>query len=315
MVDYSPRDPLPILEARLDWVTATVKAGKALGVLASRADAIMSIREKEGYRRRGFRSPFYQGETIDGCTWGTREDDGMIRLSGELAGRFGPTAITFANHISRLDVQVTLRDPDLTRNWAERADWLAGQNPKVQAGELETRCIRQRPDGITSYIGAPASQRMLRCYDKAAESKGEYPLGSWRWEVEYKHDRAHAAARRLQSKSFRPQDCLDQVCKAYASVGISLPTVCVPSGWRDAAIKHESDDARRLAWIIGSIRPMLERMKEGYETSVLLDALGFSEVIDTLESQAATIDSLSYLVQIAPGLDNIGMKKGVEVLQ
>lgn len=276
---------LELLESRIDWLTATVKPGKKLGVLASRADAIMSIREKEGYKRRPFRSPFYAGESIDGCTWGVREQDAMLRLSGELAGRFAPTAITFADNVSRIDVQITARDEDICRDWARRLDDHMATTPLVQGKQIETRLYTRRPEGITAYIGSPRSERLLRCYDKYAESEHEYPIGSWRWEVEYKHARADVVARRLQSFAFSPQSVLDQVAKAFGAYAFDLPLHFVPTGWKDKRIKHTTDDERRLAWLRTSIGPMIERMRESTPTGILLQALRFQDVLDTLEGR------------------------------
>lgn len=276
---------LELLESRIDWLTCTVKPGKKLSVLASRAEAVMSIREKEGYTRKPFRSPFYQGESIDGCTWGTRDQDAMLRLSGEMAGRFAPTAITFADNVSRLDVQITARDEDINRNWARKIDDALAANPLVQGRQIETRLYTRRPEGITSYVGSPRSERLLRCYDKYAESEHEYPLGSWRWEIEYKHERASNVAKRLQTLSFTPQAVLDLVGKAYGSYGIVIPIEFVPTGWRDKGVKHKTDDERRLDWLRSSIGPMVERMRESTPTGILLTALRFQDVLDTLEGR------------------------------
>lgn len=282
--------PQQVLEARIDWLTCTVKAGQQLGVLNSRATAIMSIREREGFKKRPWNYLGYTGETIDGCTWGTRKSDGLLRLSGDMAARYAPTAIVFADNISRLDVQVTLVDQNLRMNWARWVDNQIGLWPRVQSGELETRLIEKRPVGTTSYIGSRSSDRMLRCYDKHAESEGEYPLGSWRWEVEYKHLRAMGVARNLQLNSFKPQHCLDTVCKAYQSYNITMPTLCMPTGWRDAGVKHTSDDERRLQWLKTSVAPMIERLRESHTLETVAGALGLTDVYDTIEVLHSLLD-------------------------
>lgn len=286
---------LELLESRIDWLTCTVKPGKKLGVLASRANAIMSIREKEGFTRKAFRSPFYQGESIDGCTWGTRDQDAMLRLSGEMAGRYAPTAITFADNVSRLDVQITARDEDINRNWARMIDDALASHPLVQGHQIETRLYTRRPEGITSYIGSPRSDRLLRCYDKYSESEHEYPMGSWRWEVEYKHERANNVAKRLQTMAFSPQAVLDLVGKAYGTYGHDVPIQFVPTGWRDKGVKHRTDDQRRLEWLRTSVGPMVERMRESTPTGTLLVALRFADVLDTLEGRERPVAELGEL--------------------
>jgi hypothetical protein len=281
--------PLEVLESRIDWLTSTVKPGERQTIIKGRVNKWMEAREAEGYVRKAFQTPFYKGEKIDGIAWGEREDDAMLVLSGALAGRHGATAVTWADGVSRLDVQVTLREPDLLHDWARYVDHLAGLLPEVKAGALTTRLYSQRPEGITSYIGDGASTRMLRVYDKYAESDHTYPMGSWRWEVQYRHQRALVVARKLLDGNKLPQTCLDCVCAAFRDYKIYVPALCLPSGWLERWIPQRSDDERRLAWLKRSIAPCIERLRENHNTDVVLDALGLNDVIDTLEGQAQLI--------------------------
>jgi hypothetical protein len=284
--------PLLILESRLDWLSATVKPGQRQKIIAGKVAAWIDQRVAAGFDRRGFQTPFYKGVRTDGIAWGERTDDASITLSGEMASRYGPMVITWADTISRCDVQVTLLEPNLTRNWAGYVDRIAGLDERVKNKQTSTRLYTKRPDGITSYIGDGASDRMLRVYDKYAESEHHYPCGSWRWEVQYRHQRAAVVAQRLLDNHTLPGACLAAVCKAFLDYRIDVPALCIPQGWKDAGISQETDNDRRLAWLRRSVAPAVDKLMGAYGLETVLDALGLTAVVDTLEGQKAAMDYL-----------------------
>jgi hypothetical protein len=285
--------PLVVLESRLDWLSATIKPGQKQTVIKGRVAAWMDQRCDEGFKRSAFRTPFYSGTRTDGIAFGEREDDCSITLSGKMADVHGPTLITWADTISRTDVQITLLEPDIDRNWAEYVDKLAGLDERVKSRQLTTRLYTRRPEGITSYIGDGSSDRMLRCYDKHAESEGVYPFGAWRWEVQYRHQRAAAVAQRLLNGTSLPSTCFTAVCAAYRDYRIDVPAMCPIGTWSDAGFSPKTDDDRRLLWLRRSVAPCVDRLTEHFGTETVLDALGLASVLDTLEGQRMTIATLT----------------------
>lgn len=307
--------PLEILESRLDWLSVTVKPGQHQTVVKGRVAAWIDQRVEQGYNRKAFQTPFYRGTRVDGIAWGERTDDSSVTLSGSMAQQHGPTLITWADTISRCDVQVTLRDPNITRNWASYVNSLAGLDDRVKAGSLTTRLYTRTPDGTTAYIGDGASDRMMRVYDKYAESGHHYPVGSWRWEVQYRHQRAAKVARRLLDDSCRPSACLGRVCDAFHDLRIDVPALCLPARWNDAGITPRTDNERRLAWLKTSVAPCVERLTELYGMDIVLDALGLNAIIDSLEGQQETIKTLTYaLEQRTNDMDSL-LTKGLVRLQ
>jgi hypothetical protein len=282
--------PLPILESRLDWLTVTVKSPRLREIVKGRTGQWFVQRKAEGHLEHRFATPLYTGRRINGLSVGERRDDMLVNLSGPMAQRFGPLLMVWADSISRLDAQVTVQDPDLSHGWAVYVDALARMHPSVKAGETHTRFISSTPSGSTSYIGAPASTRMLRCYDKHAESKGEYGPGTWRFEVQWRHVRASRAAESLLERQSSPAAVLGAVCTAYLAYDIALPMQCLPSGWKDANIKVKTDLERRLEWLNTSIAPCISEMIDAVGLTRVLSALRLDAITDTLESQARMIE-------------------------
>lgn len=305
MNDTQTRPTVPILESRLDWLTATVKPGNKQQVVKGRVESWMARREADGYPRHKFVTPFYQGERVNGIAIGLREDDAMITLSGPQASEHGAMVITWADTVSRLDAQITVQEPDLSKDWAGYVDAVAGQSNLVKSKAIKTRLIRQRPNGVTSYIGSPGADRMLRCYDKHAESDGDYPPGAWRFEVQWRHNRATNAAYALLNRGISPLSCLESICSAYLSYGVSLPVHCLPPGWRDANIRSRTDNQRRLDWLHTSIAPVVGKLIDAEGVDTVLGALGLQFIVDTLDVQASMLRAIDVVPILRPGADLI----------
>lgn len=269
-----------VLEARVDWLTATVGPGYKGAILASRAADWQAKRCAEGYRLKEFRWSGYLGDSVDGITWGQREDGSILRLSGEMAHRYHQTALTFASNVSRIDVQVTVQTSDGFTNYASLANALVQDDNRVKNGMTRTSLIKSTPRGTTSYIGSRSSDRYMRVYDKTAESDGAYPNYSWRYEVEYKKDRAFRVAQEILRQKGSPEGIRQIVEQAFANYRIAIPVPALPPGWRDAGIRQETNDERRLAWLESSIAPMIRKLQEGIPRATIMQALGLEGLID-----------------------------------
>jgi hypothetical protein len=228
----------------------------------------------EGYRQRDWHFEGYAGVATDGCSVGTRYDGLIVRLSSEVARDQAGWLLKWADNVSRLDVQVTTQDEDLTRDWAEYVIRTARNDRRCIAGITRTSEVKSYPGGHTTYIGTRTSDRYYRCYDKSAESAGVYPAGCWRWEVEYKGARAGIVAERIRTRGDDAETVRAVVEQAYTNYGITLPCSPLPRGWRDTGYRERTTDERRLDWLTKSVGPMVKRMMESTDVDTILEALG-----------------------------------------
>lgn len=266
-----------IIEARPDWLTVTARTGQGATVLQGRVKTWVERRSGEGYQVRPWRWQSYEGQIVDGISWGVRPTDTIIRLSGECAFRHAPTAFQWSTNVSRLDLQVTLQEPLLQRQWSDIAMSMAGIDARVQSGMTETRLIHNTPSGSTCYIGSGRGDRLMRVYDKTAESDGAYPPGCWRWEIEYKRNRAIRVAERMANQRWLPAAALDVVRQAWNDYRVAIPCEGIPMDWRDTSPRTETTDERRLEWLRTSIRPMMTGLLEAYDQQTLLEAVGLDD--------------------------------------
>jgi sugar/nucleoside kinase (ribokinase family) len=195
-------------------------------------------------------------------------------VSGESAASHGGSCLNYAANVSRLDLQVTTLDAPVGYDWTEYARGRARADARCITNQTKLLRIEGDPDGRTFYIGSRKSERFFRVYDKHAESKGTWPAGSWRWEVEYKGGRAAVVASYIRASGPGAESIRAIVAAAWLSYGVIMPGGTIPANWRDKSPKDQTDDAKRLEWLKTSIAPMVRRMLESHDPNVILGVLG-----------------------------------------
>jgi hypothetical protein len=273
-------DPQTLLcpSAGIDYVTCTTKPGMKDRLIMGLVPRWFAQRESEGYHPAQWSFNSYVGETIDGLSYGQRHDGSIVRLSSEMARIHGRTVLRLANHVSRLDVQVTLTDDCNGMDWAAWADQEARHDKRIESGVTRSSLRHDTPDGAMFTLGSRVSERYYRIYDKSAESKGVWPSGTWRWEVEYKNARAGRVAQHLATDAWSGEACRGLVSDAFADYGIVVPSSPLPRNWRDHSPREETTDERRLLWLETTIRPAVARLREAFSYDRLLTALGLDDV-------------------------------------
>lgn len=263
-----------LLDASIDWFTVTTDDGLRSRFMEAKAERAMRELEAIGSPRTSTNRLGFVGERVDGFFYGKRGDTLMVIGSGEVAASQASFFLGLAQHVTRLDLAVTLRDEDVDRDWTMVALRQASMDGRVDSGLLKTHRIEGTPDGRTLYVGSRSSDRYIRIYDKTAQSKGDWPERSWRWEIEYKKPRAGIVAARYLTSGGGPGPVIDIVASALADVRINLPYGDPPSGWLAKRPKLLTTDETRLRYTSRVIAPFIKH---------LVDAVGEDRVVDALE--------------------------------
>lgn len=264
-----------LLESAIDYVTCTYSGSeRSLEVMRGRASSWLNEREREGFRRKPWNGLGYSGSIADGITVGYRDGSMLIRLSGKMASKRGPVALTWATNVARLDIQATFQDIDLDRDWARLIRSHMSQRPGVDVGVPQVKLVTMEPRGSTVYVGSRVSHRMMRVYDKYEESEHAYPPGSWRVEMEYKQDVARRVTSHLAGRSYSPSCIVETLLGEADHHAMVLPIPFPDLRWRPIVVNVPTDDERRIEWLRSSIRPMVERMLETTDLDTLTNALG-----------------------------------------
>jgi hypothetical protein len=265
--------PLTVLSSGLDWVTATARTETHQLFMATLGTKWLRDQEAAGYEVTPMACRGYTGMRVEGVTVGTRADGVLVRLSGPTAHQHGDQLIRLADHVSRIDYEVTTRDTAAALDWADAVASKLREDLRIASGRTSLTHVQDNAGGHTLYIGRRISDRFFRVYNKTAESKGEWPAGAWRFEVEYKGRRAETHAARIAAEKWHAYRAADAVWSAFRDYGVELPFPYIGADHRDFAPRRQTDDEKRLRYLGTVVRPMVRKLRDAYGAATLREVL------------------------------------------
>lgn len=280
-----------VYDAGIDWLTMTCKAGEAgdarpQALLKELITADWYVGQS-GVDTTAWRWNGYEGWAYGPLRWGFREDGQIIRLSGPSARLATSIRWTPAWRPTRIDLQATVVYPAAS---SETIDGILGavllERASREGRRYRVNHIRGMGDGDTITIGSRSSEKYVRVYDKYAESAGEYPRGSVRYELEAKGELAKKLWPEIALATDPMQSVGELVGSLLAYYGIPVPELSegTPSRvW--ASLPRTTDLESRLAWLDRSVRPMVERLILAGHKSDVERALGLGGEEDDDEVQ------------------------------
>ena len=172
----------------IDWVTLTVKSGKARHALYNQFIQHKEELEANGGISNPWKFMGYAGIKIEGVRWGARDDSDIAMISGVDAARYWRDFGQYAEHCSRLDLACTTL---LSFSWPDLAklyyNWHRDGNGQPAMANLTFSLVQSTAGGQTCYVGSRKSAQMGRIYDKGLEEGCMEMSGLlWRYEVEVK---------------------------------------------------------------------------------------------------------------------------------
>jgi hypothetical protein len=262
------------LEAGVDWLTCTARHPARVAALLAFGHDMVRQEEGGGGVRKTFRWQGFSGWTAGGAGVGFNGYSSLVRLSGPTARESATDAIGYADNISRLDVQTTVRvngvSADLARNLY--ACVLGGRGGR---GRPITRSLIQTSDGGDSlYLGRRISDSYGRIYNKSAEDKevAEYPR--WRYEIEFKRKMALAQAKAYAQAPEKEAWCVARVYHWFKDRGCPPSHSPVERVNNSGASRGDSAQARRIEWLKVGVRPVVKELALEYGWPDVLSLLG-----------------------------------------
>lgn len=276
-----------LTESRLDWITCTSSRVSTAADLYAFGALNAEKEKRAGDRWERYSFQGYRGAQCGRWRFGYSDQGSIVVVSGSEAQEAAPVLAKMADHWSRVDycTTVQMEDSDATPDEAYWADWRWHKNP--DRAPISLARLQAVGKGATVDLGARESAVYYRIYDKAAESKGEYPQGSWRWEAELKQHRAESEQRAWKSGQRPPHYAHRLLSQALASYGLSVPwspSSRVEIGRSPIRVR---DADRSLGWLEHQVAPTVEWVREARGDAKVLKALGLPtyeihEVLDKL---------------------------------
>jgi hypothetical protein len=274
-----------VFESQLDWLTCSVASAAKSETLALTAHRLTAEEVLAGARVTPFRLNGYLGWQAGRVRFGEREDRALIQLSGDLAEQHFRNLYGRADHITRLDLAVTVRLPRHSSQLGQDHYWQACDHHLLHPTSALPASHQDGNGGYTCYVGDRSSDYFLRIYDKQAESIAQADLPSmeryqnaWRYELEVKGVSAPGVAERMFDSphpSGTVRGLVHNYCVSHGITPIwNLETPEVPL----PGFRRRSDRETRLAWLERSVKPALRWLFEQGDRTEVLERLGLNDI-------------------------------------
>lgn len=270
------------VEAGYDYLSATLPLGAPRSTQWAQTGArILEEISLEGHQVKPRSMNGYSGLGVGNCFIGERDDGYFINLTGEYADRYVDAIKHPEMHVSRVDLQITVKFAETQLRLAKEAY----SNATHHNGTLPPHKRRKlyiivgSDDADTLYIGAPSSEQRGRLYNKALQSGLDRYLGCWRYEVVYKNDLASQCVNLGYHTTLpRSKYIVANVRRWYADRGVSIDFL---QSCGDVVIPRQrhirTDVERKLEWLEGQVKPTVRYLCElGFRDTILV-LLGLEE--------------------------------------
>ena len=271
-MDYSTL-VLPVLEARTDWITATAPSGQRAHALAEFADSMVALEAAKGDKLESWGFQSYRGWQAGDWRYGWGRHGSCVVVSHESSWLNATNLAELADHWSRIDYCVTVLDNNRTiapdNDYWEAWPWK--ERPLRQLAEIRRNQGMNGGNSVT--IGSRASAYYFRCYDKFSESRGAYPQGAWRWELELKREASenHHSSWRNGAKTSRY--VMDLISSDLARYKLAVPWQANSEVEREPRVHRERDADRILKWLTLQVAPAVHFAIEARGVDAVLDSL------------------------------------------
>jgi len=263
--------------AGIDWLSMTTGDSPDADAAYARARALAVEQTDAGDRLRPWSSHGYKGFGTPHLRCGVRDADVLVELSGPLADRYWQEFVPLAKHVTRVDTQVTCTYSHEVRDLALQAYHAPAVVVRPGLPPIRKALFQEANGGQTLYLGAPTSTRRARLYDKSAESGGEYPPNTWRYEVQERSPLGGVTVDALRSADDVPRSIAALVHALYRTHGIEPWFNADRRAVYRASRPGRRDLSRWLEWLQHAVRPGVCRWSDRETRTAILRALGLDD--------------------------------------
>jgi len=269
-----------IESAGVDWITATAQHGSSRWNMTEFArherERLMDSEKpiKQSYRLG------YDGWQSESFFYGQREGGTIIIASGATAHNVFRSARQVSDHISRLDLQVTVKTPVDRPHLAVQAFSTIKSGSPARVRVRNVTLISNHPRGETVNVGKRKSDTYGRIYDKASESGSAPPRSLWRYEVEFKRSPANAIADALCARD-DPETVAQSVVWSWFDTRGVVPIFNRRPLVRPRTPFDSGESHNVLEWFRDSLSITVSKAVKRYGLPRVLEALCLSSVVDS----------------------------------
>jgi hypothetical protein len=268
----------------VDWLTCTLPIdAPSAGDWNTKALRYLAYVAKQGYEMKERSMLGYEGMACGNCFVGYRDTDYMFQWTGFHADDGFDVIWRPDLHISRIDVQTTVKYNPMPLDVAKVAYRSAMEsNQLLPASRRRKMYIIVGSDGgDTFYLGSPSSDQRGRIYNKEVQSEDIYYQRTWRYEAVFRNNHATSIANHIYtSDKTKAQVCADVCAQWFGRRGVPIPWDTDTNATPLPLVRSlPTDIERKLVWLESQVKP----------TVALLCSLGFRDIVLTALGLSAEV--------------------------
>lgn len=250
-----------VLSAGVDTLTCSVPWEGGINSFIDLAQGLQREDQAAGSKVSPFKRGSYRGAQTKSCGIGFKPGRVLAELRGTLAHEYWPHFTERAEKVSRLDVEVSVRQEPYDHDLALRL-WLTDRKETTQRGRpSDFRLQAEAAGGTTLYVGTGASRYQARLYERWYKTHAEGDKNVWRYEVQCRRERAQQVAALCLTAGDAQALIQGAVHRHFTIRGLD-PIFDSETDVRVAPLPtSETDREKSLRWLGSSVAPALERHK------------------------------------------------------
>lgn len=260
--------------ATYDYASVIITDEAALKSLYLWAEGATEQMFQAGHNLRPFSAHGFSGHRLGDLGIATNGPSHWVTVSGYFAETEAPILFRVADHATRVDLAVTAEFNPRVEELASREYYrFEAQDP--EATTKKHSLILSENGGQTFYIGSRKSSRFGRLYDRGARAGTHIPGQCWRWEVEYKGDKADQIRTDLTRLDHASTIKAGLVTDFFQGRGIAIPALVGPVSMVEHGSTHAKSLYNTLEWYAQQVAPSVKRLIDSGLEQEALKALGF----------------------------------------
>lgn len=272
-----PQYSASVLSVGIDTLTCSVPWEGGANSFIDLALYLQRDEATHGSKVTPFKRGAYRGENSKHVGLAFKPGRVLAELRGPLAHEFWPHFLDRAEKVSRIDLEVSVRQEPYDHQMAVRI-WQAERDKSRPVGKpAKARLQAEDTGGSTLYLGTGASRYQARLYERFYKTHLEDDRDVWRYEVQARRERAQQAADLLRTAG-------DPLPLVQAAVHRHFLIRGVPPIFGSGADlelrplpRPTTDEARSLNWLGTSVAPALRRHRAWGSYDRAKHALGIED--------------------------------------
>lgn len=274
------------ITAGIDWISCTLGSDDDYyHEWRSNCYRALEAVAEDGYQLRNRRLMGFEGHSAGNCFVGENERGSFVQFTGEKADQAFHRVYYPTIHISRIDLQVTVKrdNMDIAEGRRSYREAMRANASLPEGRRRKLWFIEGSDGGYTCYVGSTSSDERARIYNKEIQSEDIDYKRCWRYEVVLRNDVSTRIGREIARYPATRADIVVSITTTWLNKrGINIRGLAHTTVPTEPIERTKPTDVEaKLRWLREQVAPTIRYLNGLGMREVVLDCLGLSDVQET----------------------------------